>query len=42
VNAEQVIVEKINSAFSIEQRPTDEWIESNPYIFEKTSASEAK
>jgi hypothetical protein len=42
VNAEQVIVEKISSAFLIDQRPTDEWIESNPYIFEKISASEAK
>ncbi len=42
MNATQIIADKINSAFSAPKNLTDNWIESNPYIFEELTDSEAK
>lgn len=41
MNAEQIIIEKIKSAFPDNEQLTDKWIESNPYLFEELSAKQS-
>jgi len=41
MESEQIIIDKICSAFTIQDAPSDEWILSNPYIFEEISVSQA-
>ena len=42
MKAEEIIIDKIASAFESEESIPDEWITSNEYIFEEVYAKEAK
>ena len=41
MDAESMIIGKIRNAFTVDDSVDDEWIKSNPYIFEEMDAEEA-